>query len=116
MLGGKRSLRVADMIHKEISEMLIKGEIRDPRVNAVMLTGVKVSDDLGFARIFFTVMDNSANVEQILAGLQSASTFIKRELSKRFRIKRTPDLRFEFDNQLQEGYRVDDLLRNAKGE
>ncbi|MFQ5787476.1 MAG: 30S ribosome-binding factor RbfA [Thermodesulfobacteriota bacterium] len=116
MLGGKRSLRVADMIHKEISEMLIKGEIRDPRVNSVILTGIKISDDLGFARIFFTVMDDNANVEEILAGLQSAATFIKRELSKRFRIKRIPDLRFEFDIQLQEGYRVDELLRKTKSE
>jgi len=116
VLGGKRSLRVADMIHREISEMLIRGEIRDPRVDAVVLTGIKVSDDLGFARLFFTVIDDNANVEEILAGLQSAAAFIKRELSKRFRIKRIPDLRFEFDNQLQEGYRVDDLLRKMKSE
>ena len=115
-LGYKRSSRVGDMILKEISEMILKGEIKDPRITNVVLTGIKVTDDLGLARIYFTSMQNRCDKEEVLAGLHSASSFIKRELSKRFRIKRIPDIRFEFDEMLEESYRVDDLLRKAKGE
>ena len=115
-IGYKRPERVGDLILKEISEMILKGEIKDPRVSSVNLTGIKVTDDLGFARIFFTVMMNGAEREEALSGLQSASGFIKRELSRRLRIRRVPDLRFEFDTALEEGYRIDDILRGVKGE
>jgi ribosome-binding factor A len=116
MLGSKRSLRVGDMILKEISEMLIKGNIRDPRIEPVVLTGIKLTDDLGFARVYFTVIGDQIDKQNIIEGLQSASTYIKRELSRRLRIRRIPDLKFEFDEVLQEGYRVDELLRKTKGE
>jgi ribosome-binding factor A len=116
MLGSKRSLRVGDMILKEISEMLIKGNVRDPRVERVVLTGIKLTDDLGFARVYFTVIGDQIDKQNIMEGLQSASSYIKRELSKRLRIRRIPDLKFEFDEALQEGYRVDELLRETKGE
>jgi ribosome-binding factor A len=116
MLGSKRSLRVGDMILKEISEMLIKGNIRDPRIEPVVLTGIKLTDDLGFARVYFTVIGDQIDKQNIMEGLQSASSYIKRELSKRLRIRRIPDLKFEFDEALQEGYRVDELLRKTKDE
>jgi ribosome-binding factor A len=116
MLGSKRSLRVGDMILKEISEMLIKGNIRDPRIEPVVLTGIKLTDDLGFARVYFTVIGDQIDKQNIMEGLQSASSYIKRELSRRLRIRRIPDLKFEFDEVLQEGYRIDELLRKTKGE
>jgi ribosome-binding factor A len=116
MLGSKRSIRVGDMILKEISEMLIKGNIRDPRIKSVVLTGIKLTDDLGYARVYFTAIGDEFDREKIMEGLQSASSYIKRELSRRLRVRRIPDLRFEFDEVLQEGYRVDELLRKTKGE
>ncbi|MGB7292321.1 MAG: 30S ribosome-binding factor RbfA [Thermodesulfobacteriota bacterium] len=116
MSGSKRSLRVGDMILKEISEMLIKGNVRDPRIEPVVLTGIKLTDDLGFARVYFTVIGDQIDKQNIMEGLQSASSYIKRELSRRLRIRRIPDLKFEFDEVLQEGYRIDELLRKTKGE
>jgi ribosome-binding factor A len=116
MLGSKRSLRVGDMILKEISEMLIKGDVRDPRIEPVVLTGIKLTEDLGFARIYFTIIGDQIDKQNIIEGLQSASSYIKRELSRRLRIRKIPDLKFEFDEILQEGYRVDELLRKTKGE
>lgn len=116
MLGSKRSLRVGDVILKEISEMFIKGDVRDPRIEAVVLTGIKLTDDLGFARVYFTVIGDEIDRGKILEGLQSASSYIRRELSRRLRLRRIPDLKFEFDEVLQEGYRVDELLRKTRGE
>lgn len=114
--GYKRADRVGDVILKEISDMILKEDIKDPRVQSVVLTDIKITDDLSFARLFFTVMTHEMNKEEILLGLQSASGFIKRELSKRLRIRRVPNLQFEFDTVLEEGYRVDDLLRGVKVE
>jgi len=113
-IGYKRADRLGDVILKEISQMILKEDIKDPRVHSVVLTGIKITDDLGFARVYFTVMTDEPNKKEILAGLQSASGFIKRELSKRLRIKRAPDLQFEFDTVLEEGYRIDDLLKGVK--
>lgn len=116
MSGSKRSLRVGDEILKEISEMLIKGDVRDPRIEAAVLTGIKLTDDLGFARVYFTVMGGETEKEKVVEGLQSASSYIKRELSRKLRLRKIPELKFEFDEVLQEGYRVDELLRKTRGE
>ncbi len=94
--------------------MILKGEIKDPRLRTVVLTGIKVTGDLGLAWIYFTVMTDDVGKEETLIGLRSASGFIKRELWKRLGIRRIPDLRFEFDNVLEEGYRIDELLKGAK--
>ena len=74
-IGYKRPERVGDLILKEISEMILKGEIKDPRVSSVNLTGIKVTDDLGFARKYFTLITNKAEREEALSGLQSAPWF-----------------------------------------
>lgn len=115
-IGYKRADRVGDLILKEISQMILKGEIKDPRVHFVTLTGIKVTEDLSLARIYFTIMTDEIGKEETLVGLQSASGFIKRELWKRLGIKRIPDLKFEFDTVLEEGYKIDDLLKGAKSE
>lgn len=112
----KRSERVADSIVKEVSEMIIKGEIKDPRVSSAFITGVKVVDNLSVAEIFFTVMEDAGDKEEVLHGLQSAKGFIKGRLAKRLKMRRIPELRFSFDSALEEGYKVDELLRGIKSE
>lgn len=114
--GFKRVDRVGDLILKEVSDMIIKGEIRDPRVNSVAFTGIKVTEDLSFARLYFTLINEDTDKKETLTGLERATGFIKRELSKRLRMRRIPDLKFEFDTALQEGYKIDDILREVKGE
>jgi ribosome-binding factor A len=115
-IGYKRADRVGDIILKEISEMILKGEIKDPRVRSATLTGIKVTDDLSLAWVYFTVMTEEVGKEETLAGLQSASGFIKRELWRRLRIKRVPVLKFEIDAVLEEGYRIDNILKGVISE
>jgi ribosome-binding factor A len=115
-IGYKRTIRVGDLILKEVSQMILKGEIKDPRVNLVVLTGIRVTEDLSFARVYFTVIQGGIGKDEALIGLQSAKGFIKRELWKRLRIKRVPDLKFEFDTVLEKGYRIDDILKGIKVE
>lgn len=115
-IGYRRADRVGDLILKEVSGMILKGEIKDPRVRSATLTGIKVTDDLSLAWIYFTLMTEDIGKEETLSGLQSASGFIKRELWRRLKIKRIPELRFEFDTVLEEGYRIDNILKEVKGE
>lgn len=112
----KRSDRVADSIVKEVSQMIVKGEIRDPRLSSVFITGIKVVDNLSIAEIFFTVMESTGDKEQALKGLQSAKGFIRGRLAKRLKMRRIPELKFSFDSALEEGYKVDDLLRGLSSE
>ena len=78
MLAGKRTLRVGDEILKEIATLLLE-RVKDPRVRGVTLTGIRLSDDLRLARIYYSVMGDSGVIEAARAGLESAKGFIKRE-------------------------------------
>lgn len=114
--GFKRSQRVADSIVKEVSQMIVKGEIKDPRLSSVYITGIKVVDNLSLAEIFFTVLEDSGDKEQALKGLESAKGFIKSTLSKRLKMRRIPELRFSYDSALEKGYKVDEILREIGSE
>ena len=104
------------MIMKEVSEMVVKGEIRDPRVSPVFITGVKVTDNLSTAEIFFTVMEGEADKEEALHGLESARGFIRGRLAGRLRMRRIPEIKFSYDEALEKGYKVDDILRGLSRE
>ncbi len=112
----KRSERVSDSIHREISSMLIKGEIKDPRVGPVFITAVKVSDNLSMADVYFTISNNQGDKSEALKGLESAKGFIKGRIAKRLRIRKLPDLKFEFDATLDNAYRLDEVLKGLNSE
>ena len=110
----KRSARISDLIVKEVSQMIVKGEIKDPRVSLAFITGARVSDNLSMAKIFFSVMEESAEVDEVLKGLESAKGFIRTRLAQRLKMRRIPDLHFMFDTALETGYKVDEVLRGIK--
>jgi len=110
----KRSKRVGELIIREISEMIVKGKIKDPRIDGVVLTDIRITDDLKNATIYFTNYISHENNDEVLIGLLSASKYIKRELTKILRLKRIPDLTFKSDQILETGYRIDRLLREEK--
>jgi len=111
----KRSDRIAGLFKEEIARMLIKG-LKDPRVRSVVITGVRVSNDLRNARVFFTLMDEQLNRENAQEGLMHARGFIQRELRKRLDIKYTPDLTFSFDHSIEYGRRMEQILKELKEE
>jgi len=96
--------------------MIVKGEIKDPRLSSVFITGIKVVDNLSIAEIFFTVRENTGDKDEALKGLQSAKGFIKGRLAKRLKMRRIPELKFSFDSALEQGYKVDELLRGISSE
>ena len=112
----KRSARISDLLIKEISEMLVRGRIKDPRVSSASITAVRVTDDMGYAKVFFTSLDESSDTEEMLRGLRNATGYIRTALSRRLRIKRIPNIEFEYDALVEKRARIDELIRNVSDE
>ena len=112
----KRSARISDLLIKEISEMLVRGKIKDPRVSSVNITAARVTDDMGHAKVFFTSFDENTDTREILEGLRNATGYIRTTLSKRLRIKKIPNIEFEYDSLVEKRARIDDLIRNVSDE
>jgi len=105
----KRSDRVADLILKELAEVLLR-RVNDPRLADITLTGVKVTPDLRHAKIFYSMLGDDERKAAAIVGLESARGFVKRELGKRLHLRRMPDVEFHFDGSLEYGSHIDRLL------
>jgi ribosome-binding factor A len=114
-LEFKRSHRVGEQIHKEISALLIKG-LKDPRIGFVTITAVEVTSDLHLARIFFTVIGDEKVRRDTEKGLQSSVPFLRRELGRRLALRHTPDILFSYDSSLEYGNRIETLLKEIHTE
>ena len=109
MNSFKRADRVADLVKMEISDLLLK-QVRDPRIGSVTITGVKVTDDLRTARIFFVELGKDQCSEDVRAGLGRAVGFLRRELGRRLRLRCVPELFFAYDPSFAYGNRIERLL------
>ena len=79
----------------------------------ISITDVEVTPDYAHAKVFFSTLGGSAQVAEVLTGLSKASGFLRRELGKRIRIHTTPQLHFVFDESLERGMDMDQLIREA---
>jgi len=111
----KRSDKVAEAIHQIVSELLIKG-LKDPRIGFVTITGVKMTDDLSMARIFFSVVGSEEDIKNTLAGLKSASGFIRKEVGMNLKLRHVPEIHFRFDDSLERANTIERLLRQIHEE
>ncbi|MDR1163574.1 MAG: 30S ribosome-binding factor RbfA [Candidatus Accumulibacter sp.] len=107
-----RRERVAEQIRRDLSD-LIRLELKDPRVGMISLTSVEVSADYAHAKIFFSTLEASERVPEILAGLEKASGFLRHELGKRISTHMTPQLHFIFDASIERGAELSELIRQA---
>lgn len=116
MAHGRRVERVASLIRREISELLVHG-IKDERValGMVSVTDVDVAGDLQHCKIHVSIYGSEDDRQQALAGLRSASGYIKGELSRRLNMRRTPEVVFQLDRGIEKGTAVLSLL-NRLGE
>jgi ribosome-binding factor A len=88
--------------------------IKDPRVAAVTVTGVTVTRDLSSARVYFNVANETAERKEAERGLKSAAPFIRRELGQLMRLRFVPQIRFEYDNSIAYGQKIESLLRQVQ--
>jgi ribosome-binding factor A len=114
-MEGKRSEKVADLIRKEISEMLLRS-IKDPRIGFVTVTRVKASEDCRSARVYYSVVGTAEAREQSTAGLNSAKGYIRRELGHRLKLKYTPDIIFQFDPSIEYAVHMGELIDHLQEE
>ncbi len=113
----RRQQRVEELLRREIAQMLMRGELRDPRLSpasAVSITGVEVSADLSVARVFVDVLTEALRREDVLAALRSGGGLIRRKLGERLQLRRTPELRFEQDTSITRGARVEAILTELR--
>jgi len=113
MKSFSRSERVGGLIQKNLADLLRK-EISDPRLAQVTITGVKVSPDLRIAKIYFSAAANDKSPDAAKAGFQSAYKFIKRELAQRLGLRYMPDLHFFYDESIDYGAHIEQLLKLVK--
>ena len=117
MAQGRRVERVASLIRREVSEILMNG-IRDERVNKCMVTvtEVDVSGDLQHCKIFVSIYGEDNQRDEVMAGLQAASGFFKGEVGRRLQMRRAPEVSFQFDRGIEKGTEILSLLGKLKEE
>ncbi len=112
-----RAQRVGGQIQRILST-LIRKEIKDPRLAAVIITGIKLTRDLRIARIYYTVQSamTAAGREAAAEGLESAKGYLKRSLAAELGLRYMPDLQFFHDDSLDYGAHIDQLLESIKSD
>ena len=108
-----RTNRVEQMLRREIAGMLLRGDLRDPRIQpiaAISITAVRVAPDLGSARVFVDALGDAVNVPRVLAGLNAGAGAIRAALGPKLNLKRTPSLRFERDDSVDQGRTIERVL------
>jgi ribosome-binding factor A len=104
-----RATRVGEQMKKELGE-IIGRKIKDPRVGFVTVTDVEVTGDLQQAKVFISVLGDDEQRQNTLKGLAKASGFIRSEIGQRIRLRKTPEITFEFDESVDYGNRIETLL------
>lgn len=109
MSQGSRPHRVADQIRSELGSLLTR-EVHDPGIGFVTITRVQMSPDLQQARIFYTVLGDEKARTASARALQRAAPFLRRQIGSRLRLRRVPDLIFQFDESIAGQDRIEQLL------
>lgn len=111
--AAPRGVRVAEQLHHELAE-LIRGELKDPRIGMVTVTGVEITPDYAHATVWFTVLpSDEQTLANCLAGLRAASGFLRAQLGRRVRIHTTPELKFKHDRSIEYGLHLSKLIDYA---
>lgn len=111
-----RSARISAQIQEVISGVIVK-KTKDPRLQNVGITGVKMSKDLSCAYIYFSVTGTGKKrIDEAQAGFNSAKGFLKKVVGSELKLRYTPELKFQYDAVLDSGQRMDDLLKKLKEE
>ena len=111
----ERTQRVSHFLHEELARLL-QSTVRDPRVQAVSLTGVEVSRDLSHAKVFFTLMNEVSSEEraEVISVLSKVSGFLRSELAKASTMRTVPRISFRFDESVGRGRDMETLLREVR--
>ncbi len=105
-----RTDRVAQQVHEIVASLLLL-EVKDPRVKGVSITAVEVTNDLQIANVYFVMLEEEGEPRpEVIEGLESVSGYLRRELGNQLSMRYTPELRFEYDESIERGRRMEALL------
>lgn len=111
-MSGSRMRRVDEAVRAVLSETITK-QMKDPRVGFVTVTAVKTSPDLRHARVYVSVLGDDEAREESLVGLRSAHGYLQARVASELRLKHTPTLEFAYDETIDRGLRIGELLDAA---
>ncbi|HEX5751938.1 MAG TPA: 30S ribosome-binding factor RbfA [Archangium sp.] len=114
MSTSNRPERVGQEIQAALGRMLTRGELKDPRIGFITITGVKVSPDLKTARVYYSMMGSEQERKETQKGLEAAKGYIRREITEAVNLRVSPEVFFTFDESLERGDRIERLLREVK--
>jgi ribosome-binding factor A len=114
MTTHSRPERVGQEIQAAIGQILARGELRDPRIGFITITGVKVSPDLRVARVFYSMIGSEKEREETQKGLDAAKGYVRREVTSAVNLRVSPEIFFTFDESVGEGDKIDRLLREVR--
>lgn len=100
---------MGEQIRRELA-VLLRDEVKDPRIGMVTISDVEVSRDFAHARVYFTIYGGQEVVSACQKGLDSASGFLRGELGRRMKIRTVPQLRFMYDDTQQQGDKIAELI------
>ncbi|MEM7401484.1 MAG: 30S ribosome-binding factor RbfA [Pseudomonadota bacterium] len=109
---SSRPLRVGEQLRREISNLL-RNEVKDPRISDIIIYDVVVSKDLGTAKVYFSPMNIEQDAIEVTQGLQSASGFLRTQLSKTLHMRKMPELRFIVDETEAKSERIEQLIQKS---
>ncbi len=107
-MANIRIERLESTFVEEISKILMT-EVKDENIRFVTITGCDITNDLSFAKVYFTVLEDDQK-EEVLKALQKASSFIRGKLSERVEIRHTPELKFIYDESISYGEKIEEII------
>ena len=106
-MGQYRLQRLNDQLRDEISQLILRGDVKDPRVNTFLsVNRVEVTSDLGYAKVYVSTFLPDGQLHKGVNGLNAAAGFIQREIAKKLRIRQFPKLIFVVDSGMKDGFRM----------
>lgn len=114
-MNSRRVNRVSSLLKREVS-MIIQTEIKNVELGFVTVSDIELSEDLKIAKIFVTVLGDEAARKKALDGLQKVKPYVKREISKRLKLRYTPEIYFKYDKSLDHAFHIADVLKKIKEE
>ena len=116
MAQGYRPHRVGDQIREELSTMLTRGEVHDPKIGFITLTRVQVSADLQVAHVYYTSLGDPAARKDTQKALERATPFLRRQIGSRVQLRRVPEIEFRFDESIAHQDRIEQVLKDLHQE
>lgn len=112
---GTRALRVGSQLQRALNDLL-RGDVKDPRLQGVSITSVRVSGDIRIAQVYFSTLDPDADPQPVFASLERATGYLRSRVAGLLRLRHTPELRFCLDEGARRGLELTRLIDAATEE